>query len=61
MSPTGHYYTDLEWWPRRNVTDNKGEVRPSAGKDGRLEDKIAHEKDDELASDGAAKERLRES
>jgi hypothetical protein len=38
--------------------DTKGEVRPSAGKDPKLEDKIADEKDDELvnASEPAADE-----
>jgi hypothetical protein len=34
--------------------DNKGEVRPSAGKKPKLEDKIADEKDDELAKERAA-------
>jgi hypothetical protein len=29
---------------------NKGEVRPSVNEDSRLEDKIEHEKDEELTS-----------
>jgi hypothetical protein len=44
-----------------NPSDNQGEVRPSAGKDGKLEDKIADEKDDELACENAAEERQRDS
>jgi hypothetical protein len=45
----------------KSPSDRKGEVRPSAGKDGKLEDKIADEKDDELLSDTAAAERKRDS
>jgi hypothetical protein len=46
---------------KKNASDKKGEVRPSAGKHGKLEDKIADEKDDELLSETAAAERKRDS
>jgi hypothetical protein len=36
---------------------NEGEVRPSVNMDGKLEDKISDEKDDELANENAAEER----
>jgi hypothetical protein len=45
----------------KSASDKKGEVRPSAGKDVKLEDKIADEKDDELLGETAAKERKRGS
>jgi hypothetical protein len=41
--------------------DNKGEVRPSTDKNEKLEDKIAGEKDDELADESASDERKRDS
>jgi hypothetical protein len=43
--------------------DRKGEVRPLAGKDPNLEDRIADEKDAEMVSDGTAEaeERKRDS
>jgi hypothetical protein len=41
--------------------DGKGEVRPAAGKNEKLEDKVADEKDTELVSDGPVEERKRVS
>ena len=43
------------------TADNKGEVRPSTDKDAKLEDKIADEKDDEMAGESASDERKRDS
>ena len=40
-------------------SDGKGEVRPTADKNPKLEDRIADEKDAELASDSPAEERKR--
>ena len=40
---------------------SKGEVRPPASKNPKLEDKIADEKDDELADETVAEERKRDS
>jgi hypothetical protein len=40
---------------------NEGEVRPLTNKNGKLEDKISDEKDDELANENAAEERQRNS
>jgi hypothetical protein len=43
------------------TSNNKGEVRPTAGKDSKLEDRIADEKDEELVKESVAKERQRDS
>jgi hypothetical protein len=40
---------------------SKGEVRPPASKNPKLEDKIADEKDDEMEDESAADERKRDS
>jgi hypothetical protein len=41
--------------------DTKGEVRPSTDKNEKLEDKIADEKDHEMAVESASDERKRDS
>ena len=41
--------------------DNKNEVRPSTDKNEKLGDKIAAERDDELADESASDERKRDS
>jgi hypothetical protein len=43
------------------TADNKGDVRPPAHKNAKLEDKIADEKDDEMAEESASDERKRDS
>ena len=46
---------------KQTLRDYKGEVRPSTDKNEQLEDKIAGEKDDEMADESASNERKRDS